>query len=110
MIVPLEEAIISALRSTSGRDALREALVPIINEVVAQVRDAAVETPQPLRDILGVKPDSARKIEARDAKRGGTLKQLAVGMRGRSRLYLRSQVHAYMSQPKGKRIDLKVVG
>lgn len=86
---------------TEARDALREMLPEleqaherVVERVVRRVLEERDEKPQPLADILDLKPEAARKREQRDVG----LRKLAVGTRGRRRVYMRATVHGYLAQ------------
>lgn len=93
MALDLAAELVAALRSPSGRDALREALAPVVAAELQRVLGEQRETPRPLAEILGIGADAARKREARDAE----LRKLAIAS-GRRRLYLAHQVLEHMQR------------
>ena len=95
MIVDLAAELVSALRSPSGRDALREALAPVVADEIKRALEEQGATPKPLAEIWGVSPETARGRERRDPG----LQKLAIKS-GRRRLYLPHQVLAYMQGAK----------
>ncbi len=76
------------------RMARREQRLERVPAELRAVLDARDETPAPLAEILGIRPETARKREQRDPG----LRALTVGTRGRRRTYQRSTVLGYLAQ------------
>jgi hypothetical protein len=87
----LEAEVVAALRSSSGREALAEALRPVIAAEMARALAAQQDTPKPLAEIWGVSAETARGRERRDPE----LRKLAIKS-GRRRVYLPHQVVEHM--------------
>lgn len=92
MALDLAAELIAALRSSSGREALAEALRPVVADELKRALDEKRQRPETLAEIMGVDPETARGRERRDPE----LRALAVETRGRRRLYLRHQVDAHL--------------
>jgi hypothetical protein len=94
---PLAAEVVAALRSTSGREAIADAAEPMVERVLRRVLAELQERLEPLHAIREVKPDTARKMIKRDA----ALAALAVTTRGRTLLFKRSAVLAYLAEKGG---------
>jgi hypothetical protein len=96
-VIDLAAEIVSALRSSSGREAIAAAVAPVVAAEVTKALAEREERLQTYAEIVGLRPDSGRKVIARAKKTDPELVALGTYI-GRTWKARRSVVLAHLAR------------